>query len=203
MFVDWCFVKAYGREYTQKLLNQPNKSAGAGCTYSMRYFKNINQFYTSHPKEGDQIFFGKYRGANESSHTGLIYLVDKNYIYTIEGNTSGASGVIANGGGVCRKKYPINSNDIVGFGRPNYSLVGDNGNYEIGDDEEMTQEKFNEMMNIYLKQLALEEPSSWSAKERAWAEQEKLINGDEKGNRMYHKFVTREELAAILYRMTH
>ena len=200
MFVDWSFVKAYGRELGQKLLKQPNKSTGAGCTYSMRFYKNAGQFYTQNPKEGDQIFFGSYRGANESSHTGLVYKVDSTYVYTIEGNTSGASGVVANGGGVCRKKYALNSNYIVGYGRPDYSLVNDDGKTEM-EEEEMTQERFNEMMNEYLKSLASEAPSTWSVKERAWAEKKGLINGDSKGNRMYKKFVTREELAAILYRL--
>jgi hypothetical protein len=69
------------------------------------------------------------------------------------------------------------------------------------EDEEMTQERFNEMMNEYLKTIAAEQPSSWSVKERAWVEKKGLINGDAKGNRMYKKFVTREELAAILYRL--
>ena len=196
-FVDWCFIKAYGRELGQKLLVQPNRSTGAGCTYSMRFYKNKGQFHLQNPKEGDQIFFGKSRGANESSHTGLVYKVDSNYVYTIEGNTSGASGVISNGGGVCRKKYSLNSNYIVGYGRPDYSLVNDNGE----DEEEMTQEKFNEMMNEYLKTIALQQPSSWSVKERAWVDSKKLINGDSSGNKMWKKFVTREELAAILYRL--
>ena len=42
------------------------------------------------------------------------------YVYTIEGNTSVASGVIANGGGVCRKKYSLSYNRIYGYGRPEY-----------------------------------------------------------------------------------
>ena len=200
IFVDWSFIKAYGRELGQKLLKQPDKSTGAGCKYSMAFYRNAGQFYTQNPKEGDQIFFGPYRGSTDSSHTGLVYKVDANYVYTIEGNTSGASGVVPNGGGVCRKKYPLNSNYIVGYGRPNYSLVNDDGKTE-GDEEEMTQEKFNEMMTEYLKTIAAEPASSWSAKERAWVEKKGLINGDGKGNRMWKKFVTREELSAILYRL--
>ena len=200
MFVDWCFIKAYGRELGQKLLKQPDKSAGAGCTYSMGYYKNAGQFYLQNPKEGDQIFFGQSRGAAQSQHTGLVYDVDSSYVYTIEGNTSGASGVIANGGGVCRKKYALNSNYIVGYGRPNYALVNDTGSNEM-EDEYMTQERFNEMMNEYLKTIAAEQPSSWSVKERAWAEKKGLINGDNKGNKMWKKFITREEFVAILYRL--
>lgn len=41
---------------------------------------------------------------------------------TIEGNTSGASGVISNGGGVCRKTYTIGKTGMT-FGRPKWELV--------------------------------------------------------------------------------
>ena len=118
VFVDWCFIQAFGVDNAKKLLNQPDKSLGAGCGYSANYFKQIGRFFTS-PQVGDQIFFG-----NESNvkHTGLVYAVDRYKVYTIEGNTSGASGVIANGGGVCKKSYDINSNSIYGYGRPNYDI---------------------------------------------------------------------------------
>ena len=54
------------------------------------------------------------------AHTGLVYDVDNTYVYTVEGNTSGASGVVANGGGVCCKKYKLNYTRIYGYGRPAY-----------------------------------------------------------------------------------
>jgi len=44
-------------------------------------------------------------------------------VYTIEGNTSGASGVISNGGGVKAKSYPRTSARILGYGRPDWPLV--------------------------------------------------------------------------------
>lgn len=69
------------------------------------------------------------------------------------------------------------------------------------DDEDMTQEKFNEMMTVYLTQLAKQKPSAWSEDARQWCEENKIINGDENGNRMYKKFLTREEMAAIVYRL--
>jgi peptidoglycan hydrolase-like protein with peptidoglycan-binding domain len=46
--------------------------------------------------------------------------VDKTYVYTIEGNTSSASGVVANGGGVFAKKYRLDYSRIAGYGRPAY-----------------------------------------------------------------------------------
>lgn len=116
-FVDWCFVQAYGAATAKQLLCQPDYSAGAGCTYSAMYFKQNGKFFSS-PQVGDQIFFGN---AAESTHTGLVYKVDSSRVYTIEGNTSGASGVVANGGGVCRKSYALNYSGIYGYGRPAYS----------------------------------------------------------------------------------
>ena len=71
----------------------------------------------------------------------------------------------------------------------------------IEEEEEMTQEKFNEMMDAYLVGLAKKEPGDWSAPARAWAEKNKIINGDANGNRMYRKFITREELAQVLFNM--
>ena len=116
-FVDYCFVKAYGVDNAKKLLCQPNKSLGAGCQYSMNYYKVKGQLETT-PKIGDQIFFKDSSGA--VNHTGLVYDVDNYYVYTIEGNTSSASGVVANGGGVFAKKYSLNYGSIAGYGRPAY-----------------------------------------------------------------------------------
>lgn len=119
-FVDWCFVKAYGVDNAKRLLCQPDKSLGAGCQYSMDYYKTKGQLYTS-PKIGDQIFFKNSSG--KIVHTGLVENVDRSYVYTIEGNTSTASGVIANGGGVCKKKYKLNYERIASYGRPKYDLT--------------------------------------------------------------------------------
>lgn len=38
-------------------------------------------------------------------------------------DTSGANGVIANGGGVCKKKYKLTYNRIAGYGRPDYGVA--------------------------------------------------------------------------------
>lgn len=121
VFVDWCFVKAYGSDKAKAMLYQPNYSAGAGCSYSADYFRAKGRFYTS-PKVGDQIFFGT-RG--DEYHTGIVYKVTSSTVYTIEGNTSNANGVVDNGGGVWKKSYSLNYSKISGYGRPNYSLVGE------------------------------------------------------------------------------
>lgn len=120
VFVDWCFFKAFGVDNAKRLLCQPNKSLGAGCKYSRNYYKNNGQLYTS-PQVGDQIFF---YNSNKSgiAHTGMVYKVDKTYVYTVEGNTSSASGVVANGGAVAKKKYNRSYSRIAGYGRPKYDV---------------------------------------------------------------------------------
>lgn len=119
VFVDWCFVTAFGPEEAMKLLNQPKKSYGAGCGYSRDYYKKKGQFYISNPKPGDQIFFWN-SSKSGVAHTGIVYDVDSTYVYTVEGNTSSASGVVANGGAVAKKKYKLNYSRLCGYGRPNY-----------------------------------------------------------------------------------
>lgn len=125
VFVDWCFVTAYGKDAALKLLCQPTKSAGAGCRYSRGYFKAKGRLFDA-PQPGDQIFFWPKTaiGGPAVQHTGLVYKVDSTYVYTIEGNTSGSSGVVANGGGVWKKKYRLDYNRIAGYGRPDYGMEG-------------------------------------------------------------------------------
>ena len=113
MFVDWCFLTAFGYEKALALLCQPERSAGAGCTYSLRYFKNKGQFHTSDPKPGDQIFFGT--SLDNSTHTGIVESVDKKQVHTIEGNTSNQ---------VARRNYSLTNSRILGYGRPSYDAAG-------------------------------------------------------------------------------
>lgn len=112
-FVDWCFYQAYG------VCNAKGLLGGNFNDYtpsSANLYKNKKAWYTS-PEVGDQIFF---KNSQRINHTGLVYKVDDKKVYTIEGNTSGASGVVANGGGVCKKSYPLNHSKIAGYGRPKY-----------------------------------------------------------------------------------
>lgn len=195
IFVDWCMIRAYGVELGMKLLVQPKYSAGAGCTYSMGYYKSKGQLY-SDPKPGDQIFFSNDNWKT-SYHTGLVEKVEGEYVYTIEGNTSAASGVVANGGGVARKSYPVSWGR---YGRPDWSLVEGYVNDE--EDEEVTYEQFKNFMNQYLEEVAAQEPSNWSKRDREWAETAGVIQGDENGNKRYKSNITREELAAVMHRFS-
>ena len=114
-FVDWCFYKAYGVSNAKGLLGG---NFDDYTVASAQLYKNKKAWYTSNPKVGDQIFFKNNAGT--ICHTGLVYKVDKSYVYTIEGNTSSAAGVVANGGCVRRKSYALNYAKIAGYGRPKY-----------------------------------------------------------------------------------
>lgn len=114
-FVDWCFTQAFGAEKALELIH----GWSAYTPTSAGYYRNAGQWHTK-PQKGDQIFFKNSKGI---CHTGLVYDVDSKYVYTIEGNTSSASGVVANGGAVERKRYALGYSLIAGYGRPDYSLV--------------------------------------------------------------------------------
>lgn len=121
VFVDWCFYKAYGKSAALTLTCQPTKAAnncGAGCKWSLGYYKAKGKLHTSNPQPGDQIFFCDKEGA--IVHTGLVYKVDNKKVYTVEGNTSSAAGVVDNGGGVLKKSYSLSHSRIAGYGRPDY-----------------------------------------------------------------------------------
>lgn len=74
------------------------------------------------PHRGDIPLF--YRNG-EYAHTGFVYETAGSRYKTFEGNTSGASGVIANGGGVCKKSYLISDYPGTKFFRPDYSILVD------------------------------------------------------------------------------
>ena len=111
VFVDWCFVKAFGADIGRQMICQPLQSAGAGCLYSVQYYKQANRWVT-YPQPGDQIFFSY--SAGEVSHTGIVEAVSNGMVHTIEGNTSDQ---------VARRSYPLASGSIVGYGRPKWELA--------------------------------------------------------------------------------
>lgn len=73
-----------------------------------------------------------------------------------------------------------------------------------GDDDMITQEQFNAMMDAYLAQLAQKDDAAWGAEweaARQWAEENGIILGDENGNKQYQAWTTRQALVLMLYRM--
>lgn len=111
-FVSWCFMKAFGQEKAEKLLKH----------WPYVYCPTLGNLFTrnANPKIGDIVIF--YHNGT-FTHTGLVTAVIGDRFYTIEGNTSGASGIIANGGGVCAKSYLNSQMPGTKFCTPDYSIV--------------------------------------------------------------------------------
>ena len=68
-----------------------------------------------------------------------------------------------------------------------------------GEEETMTQEQFNAMLERALEQRGQEPPSPWSQAARSWAEQQGAVTGDSDEARRYRSFATREETVQMLY----
>ena len=124
-FVTWVFQTALGKERATQLLKH----------YPYVYCPTLAAKFTKYstPKVGDIVIFWK-NGAY--AHTGIVVGVSGNQFTTIEGNTSGASSVIDNGGGVCQKTYKLNDVNAK-FCRPDYSstdVSSDINNVVVADD---------------------------------------------------------------------
>lgn len=116
MYVSEVFVQAFGLETARKLLG------GAlyhYCPTGVNQFKTIGR-WSKTPEPGAVIFF---TNGTRAYHTGIVTEVTASKVKTIEGNTSGASGVVENGGGVCTKSYDKGYTRILGYGLPNWSIV--------------------------------------------------------------------------------
>lgn len=199
IFVDWCFVTAFGLDIAMEMTCQPISGGyGASCTSSLNYYKSAGRFYKNNPQPGDQIFFKNKKG--NISHTGIVTKVDGHKIYTIEGNTSSDEGVVDNGGSVNDKSYPINYKYIAGYGRPNYSLV----KIEESEDEDMDVERFKELWLEMRKELQDNDYSSWSEDgirfciDNGIIKGSGLVNGEP--NYMWDDIVTRQQMCVMLYR---
>lgn len=110
-FISWVFMKAFGKSTAIKLLKH--------WPYISVYDLSTHFTHYSTPKVGDIVMF--YSNSQGYYHTGLVISVNGSQFTTIEGNTSGGSGIDPNGGGVFQKSRSVNSGTL--FARPNYSIV--------------------------------------------------------------------------------
>ena len=125
VFAYWVYVTAFGKDRADKMLYLNDFKGREPWTNfdTMSWRANFDahgaRVQTSKCQVGDMVFFKK-------SHVGIVYKIDSDYLYTIEGNTSPQTGVNPNGGGVWKKKYPRDSGgvDVVDFyGRPDWSVI--------------------------------------------------------------------------------
>ena len=121
IFVSWLFAKA-GIDMV--------RTDGAGCfaregtpEYGTWYESEFSSSSTT-PKVGDIVTFvwnyaGRYQEQDRyySDHVGIVYAVDDDYIYTIEGN----SGVSNDTSTVKFRLYARKSGAINGYFRPKYT----------------------------------------------------------------------------------
>ena len=186
----WCVVfvwDIFRMAGASELFYGGNKTAS--CTTLHSYHAARGQAVpVDELQPGDIAFFDFSGRRRVTQHVGIVESVEGGYVTTIDGNTGTTSE--ANGGAVMRRRRELRF--VSRAYRPAYEK----------EDEDMTQEQFDTMMNDWLKRQAELPPSEWSAEAREWAEEHGIINGDESGNKQYKKPCTREELVQILHNYT-
>lgn len=121
-FVSCVFMYEYGVDAARELL------CGDLSCYTpagSNYFKKVGRYTPrkkADPQPGDVVYFYS-ASKGRIGHVGLVYAVDKTTVYTIEGNTSGGSSLVTNGGAVWKKSYKKTSTYIDGYGRPLYDAI--------------------------------------------------------------------------------
>lgn len=118
IFISWIFNTAFGKTKAKELLCG---GFSASCETLRQQFIKESKYIggKTTPKKGYVIFFSgtRHNGAN---HIGIVTKVADGRVHTIEGNTSGGSTVVDNGGGVAYKSYPVGYDKILGYGKPAY-----------------------------------------------------------------------------------
>lgn len=158
----------------------------ASCGVLADWARRHGQFVTGSYRTGDLVLL-RFTGT-VIQHVGLVERVrEDGALVTIEGNTG--AGNDANGGAVQRRVRNLSA--AAGAYRPAYEA----------EEETMTQEQFNAMMDVWLRERAQRAPSDFSTEARAWAEGSGIILGDGEGRLQYQSFCTREQMIVFLNRL--
>ena len=146
----------------------------ASCSTLLGFHKA--QAVRENYRPGDIIFFN-FDGKKNTQHVGICEAWDGQYITTIDGNTAPTNE--ANGGAVMRrrraKKY------IVGAYRPAY------------EEDTMTQNDFDKMMDNYLERRGSKTASGWAGQLLAQARSAGITDGSRP-----QSFATREEVVTMI-----
>ena len=180
-FVTWCFTKAFGKENAKKLLKH----------YPYVYCPTMASLFKlySNPEVGDIVIF-KHNG--EFTHTGIVTGVNGDYFTTIEGNTSGGSTIIANGGGVCKKGYYNSRLPGTKFCRPDYDLIKENltmSQYEelkneisqLTETVKILATELNNVKHPMIYNYIDDNMPEWAREAVKWAVDNGILKGDESG----------------------
>lgn len=181
-FVQWCYAQA----------GRPLPFRTGSCSALLNWYrKNRPECIVDAPQPRDIIIYN-------FGHTGIVESPAGGTITAIEGNTSpGDTGSQDNGGGVFRR---TRSRSLVkAYIRP----------YEVEKEDDMDQEKFNQMfkaaMDAYRKELRDNDSGQWSREAREYAISSGLFTGsgttpDGEPNYMWEDLLTREQVAQLFYR---
>ena len=107
----WCAVYQFWKLTKALGLKTALQIMGGGfynCRNVTRHAQS-KETWKKAPKKGALIIF------RNGSHIGSVNKYDTQYVYTNEGNTSSAAGVVANGGSCRNKKYKLNDPAIDGY----------------------------------------------------------------------------------------
>ena len=116
LFICWlyCQKEILGRDKARKFLGcpEPKNNLAAACGYFYDYLKAKGYKSTiANAKPGDIVFF---KNGSKCAHVGIVEKVDKNNIYTIEGNKGDA---------VKRVTHKRSSNIYFGIMSPDYASL--------------------------------------------------------------------------------
>lgn len=119
-FVTWCAGQA-------GYLDKGIFPRFVGCTTGFSKFKSLNAdiHYASsgyNPKAGDITFFS-WTGTNDLDHVGIVLSADKDFVYTVEGNTSCAGDAVKKCAGTdgVSKKARRRNKTIYAYVTPHYN----------------------------------------------------------------------------------
>ena len=144
----WKLVKVFGLKKALQIM-------GGGfynCQSVTRHAKE-NGTWKKTPKKGALIIF------RNGAHIGSVRTYDTKYVYTNEGNTSSAAGVVANGGACRNKKYKLTDSAIDGYVWIDYGTAAD-------QTSTATAVKLNKTPKYVAKVTATElNVRSWAGKE--------------------------------------
>ena len=163
----WCAVYQFWKLTKVLGLKTALQIMGGGfynCRNVIRHAQS-KKTWKKAPKKGALIIF------RNGSHIGSVNKYDTQYVYTNEGNTSSAAGVVANGGSCRNKKYKLNDPAIDGYVWIDY-----------GTEEQTSTEtamKLNKTPKYVGKVTAIElNVRSWAGKENPTIKKWPLLKKD-------------------------
>jgi len=125
VFIDWCFLKAFGYDETNKLSCYPDEVPNDSCVYDYQYFKQAGKV-GSEPKIGSIVYFQKGTSSTDLgiNHAAIVEYITNSKIHVIEANNNIT---------VSRFVYDKNMPKIYGYGYPEYDTPDNDLNVYLSE----------------------------------------------------------------------